>query len=200
MTMSSLPSRASSNAAVRQAPRATRGADQHAVLVVAVPVDADRAFADILAARGISATAHYLEAWKIAAQVGWNLYEALSNNTLYFVGDWIFAGEAFREDAPTRCSSSSAMPDSYNRLEWFWRQRKDGAREFLENCLASVPWHQYDVVGFSSVFVQNVAALAFARLLKERHPHVIQYLIDSRDPRRVCFSTRPWEAPGEDVW
>ena len=128
----------------------------------------------ILAARGISATAHYLNL-EFAAQVGWNLYEALSNNTLYFVGDWIFAGEAFREDAPDPLLflKRYAGQLSKNRLEWFWRQRKDGAREFLENCLASVPWHQYDVVGFSSVFVQNVAALAFARLLKERHPHLI---------------------------
>src|SRR5215813_190221 len=53
----------------------------------------------ILAARGISATGQYLNL-EFAARIGWSLYEALSNSTLYFVGDWMFAGEAFREDAP----------------------------------------------------------------------------------------------------
>jgi ribosomal peptide maturation radical SAM protein 1 len=128
----------------------------------------------ILATRGFSATAHYLNL-EFAARIGWNLYEALSNSTLYFVGDWMFAGEAFREDAPDPLLflRRYAGQLSKKRLDWFWRQRKEGAREFLEYCLVSVPWHQYEVVGFSSVFVQNVAALAFARLLKERHPHLI---------------------------
>jgi ribosomal peptide maturation radical SAM protein 1 len=127
----------------------------------------------ILAERGISATAHYLNL-EFAARVGWNQYEALSNNTLHLAGDWLFASEAFREDAPDgklfleRFGKGLSQP----RLEWFWRQRQHGAREFLERCLVSVPWHQYDIVGFSSVFVQNAAALALARLLKERHPHL----------------------------
>ena len=128
----------------------------------------------ILAERGITATAHYLNL-EFAARIGWNHYEALSNNTLYFIGDWMFAREAFRDAAP----DGKLFLQRYGarlskaRLEWFWRQHKQGAREFLERCLASVPWHQYDVAGFSSVFVQNAAALALARLLKERHPHIV---------------------------
>ena len=65
----------------------------------------------ILADRGIYATAHYLNL-EFAARVGWNLYEALSNDTLYFIGDWMFASEAFREDAPTESCSSNASAGS----------------------------------------------------------------------------------------
>ena len=128
----------------------------------------------VLAERGISATALYLNL-EFAARVGWELYESLSNETLYFVGDWMFAGEAFREDAPDGKLFLQRFGArlSKERLEWFWRQHAHGAREFLERCLPSVPWHHYDVVGFSSVFVQNAAALALARLLKERHPQLI---------------------------
>jgi ribosomal peptide maturation radical SAM protein 1 len=128
----------------------------------------------ILAGRGISATAFYLNL-EFAARVGWNLYEALSNDTLHFIGDWMFASEAFREDAPDGKLFLQRFGTRLNktRLEWFWHQHKRGAREFLERCLESAPWHQYDIVGFSSVFVQNAAALALARLLKERHPHLI---------------------------
>jgi ribosomal peptide maturation radical SAM protein 1 len=128
----------------------------------------------ILAGRCITATALYLNL-EFAARIGWNLYESLSNETLYFIGDWMFASEAFREDAPDGklFLKRFATRLSKDRLEWFWHQRTRGAREFLERCLASVPWHHYDVVGFSSVFVQNAAALALGRLLKERHPHLI---------------------------
>jgi B12 binding domain len=128
----------------------------------------------ILAERGISATAHYLNL-EFAARIGWKLYDTQSENTQYFIGDWMFAREAFRDDAPDgmRFLERFGKRLSKERREWFWRQHKQRAREFLERCLTSAPWHQYDVVGFSSVFVQNTAALALARLLKERHPHLI---------------------------
>src|ERR1051325_10684172 len=114
----------------------------------------------ILTGRGIAATAFYLNL-EFAARVGWNLYEALSNDTLHFIGDWMFAREAFRENAPDGKLFLERFGTqlSKNRLEWFWHQHKQGARDFLERCLESVPWHHYDVIGFSSVFVQNVAAL-----------------------------------------
>ena len=80
----------------------------------------------ILATRGFSATAHYLNL-EFAARIGWNLYEALSNSTLYFVGDWMFAGVAFREDAPDPLLflKRYAGQLTKKRLEWFWRQRKE---------------------------------------------------------------------------
>lgn len=128
----------------------------------------------ILAGHGISASSYYLNL-EFASRIGWNTYESLSNSTLYFVGDWIFAGEAFRDDAPEARLFLERFGTKLEkkRLLWFWQQRQQGAREFLEHCLHSVPWYQYDAVGFSSVFVQNAAALAFARLLKEAHPQLI---------------------------
>ena len=128
----------------------------------------------ILARRGIPATSHYLNL-EFAARIGWKRYEWLSDNTLCFVGDWMFARAAFRERAP---DGRLFLQRFGKRLEksgavWLWSQHREGAQAFLENCLASVPWHQYDVVGFSSVFVQNCAALALARLLKERHTQLI---------------------------
>src|SRR5215472_9395458 len=81
----------------------------------------------ILAMRGISATAQYLNL-EFAARIGWNLYEALSNSTLYFVGDWMFAGEAFREEAPDPLLflKRYAGQLSKKRLEWFWRPAQGG--------------------------------------------------------------------------
>lgn len=128
----------------------------------------------ILAERGISATSFYFNL-EFAARMGWKHYEMLSDSTLHFVGDWMFARAAFREDAPDGKLFLQRFGKRLSKdlLEWFWRQHSHGAREFLELCLASAPWHQYDVIGFSSVFVQNAAALALARLLKDRYPHLI---------------------------
>ena len=43
---------------------------------------------------------------------------------------------------------------------------------YLRHCLDAVPWGDYDVVGFTSTFEQNIASLAMARRVKASHPHV----------------------------
>ncbi|AKT40990.1 RiPP maturation radical SAM C-methyltransferase [Chondromyces crocatus] len=48
----------------------------------------------------------------------------------------------------------------------------EGAGEYVERCYRARDWRQYDIVGFSSTFSQNVGSLALARLLKERHPEL----------------------------
>ena len=44
--------------------------------------------------------------------------------------------------------------------------------EFVEFCYTQRAWNDYDVVGFSSTFCQNIASLALARRIHERHPAV----------------------------
>jgi ribosomal peptide maturation radical SAM protein 1 len=41
---------------------------------------------------------------------------------------------------------------------------------FLEHCLKTVAWADYTLVGFTSVFQQNIASLALAARLKRAHP------------------------------
>ena len=43
---------------------------------------------------------------------------------------------------------------------------------FLAHCLATIPWEEYAVVGFTSTFDQNIASLALAKRVKEAHPEV----------------------------
>jgi ribosomal peptide maturation radical SAM protein 1 len=47
------------------------------------------------------------------------------------------------------------------------------AADFLAGWLDAVDWSRYQVVGFASYCDQNVAALAAARLLKQRHPETL---------------------------
>jgi len=47
------------------------------------------------------------------------------------------------------------------------------ALEFVEEALVTHPWQRYALVGFSTTFQQNLAALALARRVKEAHPRVL---------------------------
>ena len=44
---------------------------------------------------------------------------------------------------------------------------------FLSNCLQRISWGEYDIIGFSSKFEQNLASLSLARRVKESFPRLI---------------------------
>ena len=44
--------------------------------------------------------------------------------------------------------------------------------EFLEWCRDAGKWEDFDVVGFSSTFNQNIASLTLAKMIKEKFPHL----------------------------
>lgn len=52
-------------------------------------------------------------------------------------------------------------------------QCRDHVSSFLSHCLTSVDWNQYRIVGFSSMFQQQLASLALASRLKEQYPHLL---------------------------
>jgi ribosomal peptide maturation radical SAM protein 1 len=59
---------------------------------------------------------------------------------------------------------------------------RDEAEAFVEKLAKSVPWQDFDVVGFTSYCGQNLASLALARRIKAAHPHVV-----------IVFGGRNWE-------
>ncbi len=119
----------------------------------------------------------------LAAQLSPALYEHFCEcfgHRGHFTGEWVFAPAAFRSSAPSdEVSYFRAFPEE---LAWVRNLGKDEAfivdlrqrvlPSFIENCLTAVDWSRYRVVGFSSVFQQNVACLALARRIKECHPNV----------------------------
>jgi ribosomal peptide maturation radical SAM protein 1 len=46
------------------------------------------------------------------------------------------------------------------------------AERFIDSCVSMYDWSMYDIVGFTTTFQQNVAALALARRLKEIRPDI----------------------------
>jgi ribosomal peptide maturation radical SAM protein 1 len=110
-----------------------------------------------------------------------NVYNELCELDDEFIGDWLFVEAAFG-------SAQSRPSDLY--LDRFARDPETGQKdaaleeyllylqkvvipEFIEDCLDQLDLARFDVVGFTSVFQQNVAALALARRLKERRPELV---------------------------
>ncbi len=134
----------------------------------------------ILARHHIAATTHYFNL-RFGARLGWEVFEIFCRQTPRLLGDWVFARAAFGESAPNpwlyldlyRLELKAFAARFGRELEYLARLREREAPSFVEECLDAVEWDEYDVVGFSSIFAQNTAALALARLLKSRYPRLI---------------------------
>ncbi|WP_246090333.1 RiPP maturation radical SAM C-methyltransferase [Nonomuraea deserti] len=128
----------------------------------------------------IEVSVHYLNQ-DFAEYFGAKLYEQISLNHDHVdtgLGDWLFRDLAFP-------GQQDNADDYFSRF-----YRGEGWREFRENILARrdglgtlcatlVDEHglaEADVVGFSSMFTQNVPSMAAARLVKDRNPAALTLL------------------------
>jgi ribosomal peptide maturation radical SAM protein 1 len=118
-----------------------------------------------------------------AAQLGLDLYEriALSGDQLQSgFAEWFFRQAAF-PDAPDNTEAYFARyypahdPDSETfRRQVLTRRRRLDA--FLDGLIDSYALDRADVVGFTSMFFENMASFALARKIKARNPHVVTVL------------------------
>ncbi|ASJ53646.1 hypothetical protein BP422_08790 [Brevibacillus formosus] len=94
-----------------------------------------------------------------------------------FSRDWIFSqslyGKDNFEDYERYMDQSKFFRSDAKRQEYCERllSIRDYVEPFLERALADYPWEQYDIIGFTSVFEQNVASLSMAKRLKEKWPN-----------------------------
>jgi len=154
------------------------------VLLVSMPYGAlDRPALGIsllkaeLAQAGVACDVRYL-AHTFAEFVGKDDYIHVGEELPYvaFAGEWTFAEALYgpRPDVDCRVDRSvfrqrwGFSEDSIARV----KRVRSYVPLFLAHCLQSVPWGSYDIVGFTSTFEQNLASLAMARLVKDRHPHI----------------------------
>jgi ribosomal peptide maturation radical SAM protein 1 len=70
--------------------------------------------------------------------------------------------------SPNPICSQAAMEAVAKRILKY----AESAAQFVHFCFGNQDWSQYDIVGFSSTFSQNVASLALARKIKEHHANV----------------------------
>ena len=100
------------------------------------------------------------------------------------LGEWLFAEDLFGDRIPSAeeyfaevfdpIMETQNFPESHiSRQKGELLRIREKVGPFLDSCMASVDWNEYAIVGFTSVFQQNVASLALARRLKERYPHLV---------------------------
>lgn len=168
------------------APRAVTGGAR--VALVNMPwarVDAPSVQCGLLKASleraGHRVDVHYFNV-DCAAALGSPIYAAIlraGTERQSFLGEWLFTAAAFGDDAVP----AEEYLDTHKGMMQYFDGLEIGAAELAElhtqtlpaivkHWLASVDWSDYDVVGFSSTFEQNVASFALAKAIKAEHPVV----------------------------
>ena len=140
-----------------------------------------------LARDGIPCDIRYLN-FDFAGLAGANDYVWVTHQLPYtaFAGDWCFTEQLYG----AQVLREQEYIDQILRGEWKLSDAdirqllrvKSLTGLFVEHCLASVDWERYQVVGFTSTFEQNIASLALARRVKQRHPRV-----------QIVFGGANWE-------
>ena len=87
------------------------------------------------------------------------------------VGDWVFSS-ALYDDPQWRVAELAEQVPMTEQERALSLELHESAPRFIEELVERVLAHQPDLVGFTSTYQQNVAALAAARLIKQRAPHV----------------------------
>jgi ribosomal peptide maturation radical SAM protein 1 len=136
-----------------------------------------------LKARGIESRILYINL-DYAALVGINAYRMIEGSPSgLLLGEWIFADalwgpnpardEEYRRLLPGSArAGASAIHEQFSNEEvaQVIAQARARAGDFIEYCVQSTAWDDYKVVGFSSIFQQQVSSLALAKRLKARYP------------------------------
>ncbi len=131
----------------------------------------------LLKSQGIGAKTYHFNL-QFAHKIGVPLYEILCEKRGLF-GEWLFSALLFRDNPkhaqypqmfkPVFEDTAREAGCSIGHLEEIARSI---APQFLTWALTTVEWDQYDVVGFTSTFDQNVASLSLAKLIKDVYPDV----------------------------
>lgn len=131
----------------------------------------------LLKSQGIGTKTYHFNL-QFAHKIGVPLYEILCEKRGLF-GEWLFSALLFRDNPkhaqypqmfkPVFEDTAREAGCSIGHLEEIARTI---APQFLTWALTTVEWDQYDVVGFTSTFDQNVASLSLAKLIKDVYPDV----------------------------
>ena len=123
---------------------------------------------------GIDCDCRYLQ-FAFADAIGTNAYQAIAETPTHdLVGEWVFTRALYGDQAHPDSTFLDGIFQGGVRayddvLVSLIERCRSLAPAFVEACADAIAG-QYDIVGFSTSFQQNVASLALARALKARAP------------------------------
>ncbi|GAA4951252.1 RiPP maturation radical SAM C-methyltransferase [Actinoplanes utahensis] len=110
----------------------------------------------------------------LAARIGADFYRTIADARGPLIGDWLFAVEAFGEQAP---DPGAGLLDELGitgpERDRLLRARAEDVPALLTDLAGAPDWADVQVAGFTCTFQQNTASFALARRLKAEHPHLI---------------------------
>ena len=133
---------------------------------------------------GFACDVHYCSL-EFAREVGWNTYRLVYNtDPQLLMGERLFAPALFGDAIPSWTRYWSEVVEPYDRPLWRHLRAPEGyeansrgfealqerARSYVDAYAARTDLADYDVIGFSTSYSQNLASLAIARRLKARFP------------------------------
>jgi ribosomal peptide maturation radical SAM protein 1 len=115
----------------------------------------------------------------LANYLGLGLYDLIVNSTESQnsgLGDWFFRQTAF-PDLPNNAGVylSRYFPfhtDQMNKLKGLVLEKRRGLNSFLESLIKKYSLDQNELVGFTSMFMQNVASFSLARKIKDKNKDI----------------------------
>jgi ribosomal peptide maturation radical SAM protein 1 len=162
----------------------TEGAPMSAVLLVVMPfgaIDAPQTGVSTIQAelksRGMPCDINYLNL-AFAQGIGIDAYNSIGlTSGEMFAGEWLFARTLFSDQ---QLDADGYMREILVGSRILPQQAIDQIRqvaprvpEFLDYCMRTIPWERYALVGFTSMFEQNLASLALAWRIKQRYPNIL---------------------------
>lgn len=114
----------------------------------------------------------------LAESVGCEEYQWLSCDVAFtaWAGEWAFTAALY---GPRPQVDAAYVQEI---LRGIWRLSERDVRRiqrmrswvpyFLDYCMATIPWEEYAIVGFTSTFEQNISSLALAQRIKSAHPDI----------------------------
>ncbi|HEU4510494.1 MAG TPA: RiPP maturation radical SAM C-methyltransferase [Pyrinomonadaceae bacterium] len=124
---------------------------------------------------GYSADIHYLNLLS-ASIFGHDLYLYLEEQPRGRLAlEWIFMETLWGSDRELdqkfiEYITNHRSMDQEERYLQALRECRSGAERCIETAITNIPWDRYRLVGFSSMFQQQMASLSLARRLKELYP------------------------------
>jgi ribosomal peptide maturation radical SAM protein 1 len=128
-----------------------------------------------LAEEGIACTIGYPNLF-LAERIGFDAYQLIDEklSQALFAGEWLFAQRLFehKPDEATYLATLKVHAGGDENFATFEGIRL-GIDDFLDACLERYRIADYDLVGFTSTFQQNVGSLALAKRIKQRWPRIL---------------------------
>lgn len=131
----------------------------------------------LLKSQGIGVKSHYLNL-HFAKLIGLPVYDVLCESQL-LLGEWLFSRLLFRGTPKHLDYLRDFKPlieDAYRKIGcptgYLEEIEQRLAPQFLTWAQTDIDWGQYRIIGFTSMFQQNVASVTLAKLIKDLYPEV----------------------------